>query len=112
MTTEEYHKQLLGGAVVEERSPAMSTIDYNNSLMGVSNDPNKEPEQLLDKEIKSGLGYEILNGIMAVGSGLQGADYMNLPRIARSKLDAGTLNKFNWFFNKLESHAIIPPNPA
>ena len=100
MTTEEYHKQLLGGAVVEERSPAMSTIDYNNSLMGVSNDPNKEPEQLLDKEIKSGLGYEILNGIMAVGSGLQGADYMNLPRIARSKLDAGTLNKFNWFFGQ------------
>ena len=98
MTKEEYHKQLLGDTVVkEERSPAMSTVDYNNNLMGVSNDPNKEPEQLLTKDIENSSGSQILGGIM---SGIQSADYMNLGRIARSKLDAGTLNKFNWFFGQ------------
>ena len=54
-------------------------------------------EIALDRELVEGEGSNIVGGFMA---GLQGADWANLGRIAKSNLSSETLKKYSWFFNQ------------
>jgi len=56
-----------------------------------------EEETIMAKELTEGKGSNLIGGFM---SGLQGADWANLGRIARANLSSNTLNKFSWFLNQ------------
>jgi|TARA_R110000851_G_scaffold148197_2_gene288535 hypothetical protein len=69
----------------------------DEELFGISSEtfvPEEEME--LDRQVVEGESSNIVGGFM---SGLQGVDWMNLPRIARANLTSETLKKYSWLAN-------------
>lgn len=73
----------------------ISQLGFNKTTPDITVVP--EEETIMAKELTEGEGSNLIGGFM---SGLQGADWANLGRIARANLSSNTLNKYSWFFSQ------------